>query len=72
MQAMPGLAACCIAAAAATPLDDYVGQPSPHYAWHAGEKEIGPFRGLTWSPLGLFLRTSVPVIWHILSGFLPA
>jgi hypothetical protein len=42
------------------------------------EKEIlGGFRGLTsggslLNPLGLFLRTSMPFIWRILSAFLRA
>jgi hypothetical protein len=28
--------------------------------------------GLFWTPPGLFLRTSVPVIWRVLSAFLRA
>ena len=34
-----------------------------------GERNKG-FRG-SLEPLGLFLRTSIPFIWHILSAFLP-
>jgi hypothetical protein len=35
------------------------------------EKEIGGSGG-SLEPLGLFLRTSIPFIWRILSAFLPA
>jgi hypothetical protein len=34
------------------------------------EKEIG-VQGAHLNPMGLFLRTSIPFIWHILSAFLP-
>ena len=36
------------------------------------EQRIGGFRGAHLNPLGLFLRTSVPCIWHFLSAFRPA
>jgi ankyrin repeat protein len=38
---------------------------------HRGEKEIG-VQGAHFNPLGLFLRTSIPFIWYIMSAFLPA
>ena len=36
------------------------------------EKEIGGSGGSLLTPLGLFLRTSMPFIWRILSAFLRA
>jgi hypothetical protein len=37
----------------------------------AGETETGGSGG-SLEPLGLFLRTSIPFIWRIVSAFLPA
>jgi hypothetical protein len=58
---------------------DAAGAFTPSYG-HVGEyedevtnmeKEIG-VQGAQMTPLGLFVRTSIPFIWRILSAFLPA
>jgi hypothetical protein len=41
------------------------------YAFLPGRNRYG-VQGAHLNPLGLFLRTSVPFIWRMLSAFLPA
>ena len=41
------------------------------YESEAGQWRAG-LQGVRLNPLGLFLRTSIPFIWCILSAFLPA
>ena len=57
--------------------DEEYGSTAFHYAC-AREQQIGGSGGsleplgFFLNPLGLFLRTSIPFIWRILSAFLPA